>query len=340
VVAVSAVVGSLVASGCGLTSSESVTVDTLGGVGELPGELSGEAVELSLGTVFPRVELSDALALGPVADRVGGNRLLVIGDSIKASTSRRYGGEMCATLVPLGWEVEVNAEVGRFVDFGNRVVRNRLDPDNGLDWDAAVISLGTNFGGDLTAYRQELERLVETLEPRPVVLLTVTEFRPDRIGVNEVIIDMMRVYPHVQVLDWAGISAEDPSLIQPDRIHLTAKGRERITSEIAAVLGEIDAEGVCLETQFRDDSAGGGSSVIGVTPTNPNRSTTTTASDDDDGGDPTSTTKPSAGTSTPQPSTTQPSVTQPSTTQPASVTTAPANSVAPDVAGDGVSATS
>lgn len=314
------VAGALLVGGCGLTSSESITVDTLGGVGELPGEFSGEAVELSLGTVFPRVELSDAPERGPVAERVGGNRLLVIGDSIKASTSRRYGNEMCTTLVPLGWEVEVNAEVGRFVDFGNRVVRDRLDPDNGLDWDAAVISLGTNFGGDLTTYRQELERIVESLEPRPLVLLTVTEFRPDRIGVNEVIIDMMRVYPHVQVLDWAGISAEDSSLIQPDRIHLTAKGRERIASEIAAVLGEIDAEGTCLDTRFRDDSAGspGG---IGVTPANPSRSTTTGPGDDGDAGGDT------GGSSTtsirPATSTTAPSTTQPTTTTTTVATTSP-----------------
>ena len=38
----------------------------------------------------------------------------MIGDSILASTSRRYTGEMCLGLVPLDWAVEVDAEKSRF----------------------------------------------------------------------------------------------------------------------------------------------------------------------------------------------------------------------------------
>ena len=63
---------------------------------------------------------------GTTADLVGeivaGNRILIIGDSIMASTSSRYGGQMCDALVPLGWEVAVEAEPSRFIDFGNRVL--------------------------------------------------------------------------------------------------------------------------------------------------------------------------------------------------------------------------
>ncbi len=54
-------------------------------------------------------------------------RVLMIGDSIMASTSSRYGGEMCKELVPRGWDVEMDAESGRFVDFGDRVLDSRLD---------------------------------------------------------------------------------------------------------------------------------------------------------------------------------------------------------------------
>src|SRR5262245_15564757 len=64
---------------------------------------------------------SDTFAGGAVlADLVEGTRVLMIGDSIMASTSSRYGGEMCKELVPRGWSVEVDAETGRFIDFGDR----------------------------------------------------------------------------------------------------------------------------------------------------------------------------------------------------------------------------
>ncbi len=63
-----------------------------------------------------------------VGDEVIDNRLLVIGDSIMASTATRYSGLMCDELVPLGWAVEVEAEPSRFIDFGNRVLDQTLDP--------------------------------------------------------------------------------------------------------------------------------------------------------------------------------------------------------------------
>ena len=83
---------------------------------------------------------------GTTAELVGesspGNRILIIGDSIMASTSSRYGGQMCDALVPLGWEVAVEAEPSRFIDFGNRVLdkvlvrnpraRGRLERSRGV----------------------------------------------------------------------------------------------------------------------------------------------------------------------------------------------------------------
>ncbi len=110
----------------------------------------------------------------------------MIGDSIMASTSRRYGGEMCEELVPRGWEVEIDAETGRFVDFGDRVLDARLD----AEWDVAVVMLGNNYGADQGVFEEYLTEIVDRLAPRPTVLLTVTEFRPDRAEVNEVIYDI------------------------------------------------------------------------------------------------------------------------------------------------------
>ena len=76
--------------------------------------------------------------------KVKGNRVIIIGDSVMASTSRRYGNTMCGALVPLGWQVELDAETSRFIQFGNKVLDKRLS----AGWDASVILLGNNYGGD------------------------------------------------------------------------------------------------------------------------------------------------------------------------------------------------
>ena len=107
----------------------------------------------------------------------------MIGDSITASLAQRYGGEFCKTLVPLGWQVEVDAEASRFVDFGNQVLDKRL----AATWDAAYVFLGTNYLGDQQSYRKQLEKIVQRLSPMPVVLLTVTNFAENRQEVNDVI---------------------------------------------------------------------------------------------------------------------------------------------------------
>ena len=262
----------VVASACG--GSETVTTDetprTLEGVGQLPEPLtvdpSGDEVErttiATTTSTIPRSTVQREAGLGEVGERVEGNRLIVIGDSITASIARRYGGEMCFALLPFGWAVEVNAEVARFVDFGTRVLDRRLRPDSGVDWDAAVVFLGSNYGGDQERYRAELFDILDRLAPRPTVLVTVTEFRTNRAEVNEVVRSMVDYYPQVQVLDWAVITAEDRSLLSGDGLHLSADGRARLAIELAAMLGQAPSTngdvpaGECLSSSFTDDSAG------------------------------------------------------------------------------------
>ena len=344
-------------AGCGV--AEPSVVGTLDGVGDLPGSLSAEN---DLGSRSD-LDRADILAARPelgMADLIGGPRVMVIGDSIFASMARRYGGEICAALTPLGFDVEVNAEVGRFVDFGERVLERRLRPESGLDWDAVVISLGSNFGGDLSAYRTRLIRILDKLEPRPVLLFTVSEFRPDRIKLNDVIVEMVRMYPNVFVVDWSAIVAKEPSLLQRDRLHLTESGRNRLVSEMARALGRFSTtrQGQCLPTEFSDDSAisgvedativtpprnsGGavtgttvtGTTVNGVAPgvTNPEDDPDDGLSENgpsDDESDPgttttssTSSTTTSTSTSTSTTTTTS-TTTAPTTTAPTTTTTAP-----------------
>ena len=165
---------------------------------------------------------------------VEGKRVLMIGDSIMASTSRRYGGEMCAELVPRGWEVEIDAETGRFVDFGDRVLDARLD----ADWDVAVVMLGNNYGADQAVFEDYLTEIVDRLSPRPTVLLTVTEFRPDRAEVNEVIYDIAADNENVRVVDWAAETADDPALVAGDGLHLSDLGRARYADLVGLELGQ------------------------------------------------------------------------------------------------------
>lgn len=185
---------------------------------------------------------------------IDGTRVLMIGDSVMASTSSRYGGEMCDTLTTDGWQVEVDAETGRFIDFGDQVLDQRLD----ADFDVAVIMLGNNYGANPEVYEEYLHELVDRLEPRPTLLATVTVFQPNRAEVNDIIYDIAQDYDNVRVLDWAGATADDSQLTAGDGLHLSDLGRARFADMVAEELGDAPGrdDGDCLSSSFTDDSAG------------------------------------------------------------------------------------
>jgi hypothetical protein len=160
---------------------------------------------------------------------------------------------MCRELVPRGWEVEMDAETGRFVDFGERVLDARLD----AEWDAAVVMLGNNYGADKAVFSDYLSDIVERLAPRPTVLLTVTEFRPDRADVNDAIYEIAAEHDNVRVVDWAAETADDPALVGGDGLHLSNEGRVRYADLVGLALGSAPGygEGDCLGSEFTDDSA-------------------------------------------------------------------------------------
>jgi hypothetical protein len=278
--------------GEGVASPLTFESGTVAGVGSLPEVLTVNRAETSTSTssTQPRPTIAETAGFETVGEAVDANRVLMIGDSILASTSRRYGGEMCFAMQPLGWAVEINAEPGRFIEFGTRVLDRRLRPEDGVDWDAAVVFLGNNYRGDLDAYRSELFSILDRLAPRPTVLLTVTEFRPDRARVNDVIRDMVRFYPAVRVVDWAEITAADPSLLSRDGLHLSGDGRVRLALEMVEIFGDAPpgSQAACLSTLFTDDSAVTGPGVAAPPTT--------------------------ARTPTPRPTTLGPTNTQPTTT--------------------------
>ena len=226
---------------------------TLTNVGRIPG-INATSGAVVVNGVRASLANLDGPVLGTVAS---GNRLIVLGDSILAGTANRYGGAMCAGLVPLGWRVAVEAEAGQMVGFGRTVLRDRIYEG----WDAAVVFLGTNFGGSASLYEKDLTAIVESLAPRPTLLLTASLFRPTMQQVNQVIRIVASKHPNVSVLDWSTTSVQT-GVLNRDKIHPTDAGRQVLVSSIASALGDAPTgPGACLPSKFTDDSL-----VTGVMP--------------------------------------------------------------------------
>jgi len=337
-----ALCGLLVA--CSSVSSASLESQdsTVEGVGKLPGagpeavaldETTGTTPEASTTTTT----IVPAVSIGSL---VAGNRLLMIGDSITASAAKRYGNEFCETLVPLGWQVEVDAEPSRFIDFGNAVLDQRLS----AKWDAAYVFLGTNYGGHRDIYQKLLEQIVQRLAPTPVVLLTVTEFAENRRDVNAAILEVAAANPNVHVLDWGAIAAADAgTILRGDGHHLTNAGRAKLASSVAGVLGQAPLQpGDCLDTQFTADR---GLDVNGSdappekpvggtpTPTTVKATTATTKPSNTTTPPPTQAPPQTEPPATPPPTTAGPPITRPPRTVPVPTTVAPTVTTPPPVGG-------
>jgi hypothetical protein len=243
---------------------------TVPGVGQVPDAIP--IPSFAEGDGEPRVSVvvtrpidDEGVVLEALAERVNGNRLIVVGDSILASTASRYGEELCTALNPLGWDVEVNAEPGRFVEFGNKVLSQQIPADvsDEDDFDAAVVHLGSNYNGDQDNYREELNEVLFRIAPRPTLLLTVTEYRPSWAEVNEVIDELAELYDNVTVVDWEKV-ARIPGVLSRDGLHPGSQGEDVLVEQISVAMGESnDEEGECLRSSFTDDSAIGSGSGSG-----------------------------------------------------------------------------
>lgn len=237
---------SLTMTGCGVVNFLTNGSNVVDGVGRIPGGDFASLVTLPEGVVIDFPEL-----LGPMmGPQVGGARVLMIGDSIMASTSSRYGNEICDTLTQLGWKVEVEAQTGSFVEFGLKVLGQRLEDG----WDTAVVFLGTNYDGNQKNYEKKMRQIFEGLAPTPFVVLTTAMFKPRQQEVNDVIMKLASEFPNVTVLDWGAIAANN-GLIGKDGIHLTADGRSVFAAAIARALEFAPTrEGECLPIYFKSDA--------------------------------------------------------------------------------------
>lgn len=238
---------SMIVGAC--SQGSNLTADSvLAHVGRIPGlDSSGSVV------VVNGVKANLSALQGPVLGTVSkGNKIIVIGDSIFAGTASRYGGAMCDELVPLGWRVAVEAEAGQTVTFGRTVLRDRIYEG----WDAAVVFLGTNYGGSAEKYQRDLTAIVTSLAPRPTLLLTATLFKPQMADVNNVIRAVAAANSNVSVLDW-GMTSTQAGLLNRDGIHPTDAGRNVLVKSVAAALGNAPvAGGSCLPSKYTDDTMG------------------------------------------------------------------------------------
>jgi hypothetical protein len=309
----------LVLASCGSDDAAPVTSDSVPalvvGVGTLP---SADMQPLTIPptpSTFPSGSSIPIrqLTVGEVAD---GPRLLMIGDSIFASISRRFYNNACEGLVPLGWQVSVEAERGRFIDLGVKILDAKLDDG----WDAAAVFLGTNYGRNKVVYEQYLDEILDRLAPRPTIIFTTTEYRVEQREVNEVIEKEVLARDNLWLVDWRSIS-QAPGVLWRDGIHPTTAGNELMVDILEETLGEApgDEPGECLKSEFKNDTplntvpSGGGSTVPGDSSTSvPDSSSTTgpsTSTPD--------TTAPSGSSSSTPVSTTVPSSTStPGTTAP------------------------
>ena len=244
-----ALVACAMLSACGLfdDSVEDSGPNTVGGVGKIPGSgiIGSATLPDGISVNFPALEGN---IIGP---QVTGNRVLMIGDSVLAGTARRYGGESCAQLVPLGWQVELDAEPGRFIDFAERVVNERVD----ADFDAVVILIGTNYGDDKKVFEDYFSRMLDKIGDLPTLLLTVTRYKESIDEVNEVIRNLASMHANVSVLDWSKLSSE-AGMLRSDDIHPSDAGRVVLATSIAKALGKAPVmPGDCLDSDYTDDSA-------------------------------------------------------------------------------------
>lgn len=241
---------------------------SLDNVGRIPGVDASSGVVVTDGV---RAELSvlEGPVLGPNA---AGNRLLMIGDSILAGTASRYGGEMCDTLVPLGWRVALEAEAGQMIGFGRTVLRDRIYEG----WDAAVVFLGTNYGGIIESYTRDLTAIVESLAPRPTLLLTPTEFKTSMKQVTEAIRVIAAKNAHVSVLDW-GTTSLQPGVLNKDKVHPSVAGRKVLVASIAAAIGSPPSgTGSCLASKYTNDTLVDDDVMPSVDTSTPRTTSTTT----------------------------------------------------------------
>lgn len=194
---------------------------------------------------------------GPVGEVADGDRLLLIGDTAMLSLTPRAGGLACDVLSGLGWQVDIEAELGRYIGFASEVV-DELVIDVADDWHVIGLMFGHHLDTTVDEFGETLDDLLRRLGDVPVLLYTRSEVDDASAELNGVIRASAVDRPNVVLVDWGfSVAAEQElDLVDADGFP-TAAGMERITVLTAGALGPspTGAGGLCFEPVFTDDSA-------------------------------------------------------------------------------------
>lgn len=229
-------------------------------IGGLPGPLSDTTTptlpELDISTTTSSTAPEREPIRGPLVDEVLDHRVLLVGDTALAATAPRAGGIMCDVVTGFGWDVEVEAEPGRSIDFATEVFDELFDDGEG--WDVVGLMFGHHVPGTVEAFERTLDELLERLAPTPVILYTVAELGDEQVEVNRLLRERQRSWPNVVLVDWAEATGLEPDVLLDGRGPTPSEeGAGRLALFTAALLSRVpgDQSGTCLDSLFTDDSA-------------------------------------------------------------------------------------
>jgi hypothetical protein len=258
--------GAVVCAGCAGDGGEPealVRVPDTVALGALPAPITTVAAGIAPPTTAPTTiveAVEDELEPieGQVGEVVDGDRILLIGDSAMATLTERQEGAACAALTELGWDVEIEAEMARYLPFADEVI-DELVVDQGEGWDVIGLMFGHLLDTSIEEFGSQLERILAELSPRPILLYTVTQDGDDVAAqLNEVIRQIGDETPNVVVVDWgAAVAFEQNVDLTDDEGLPNEDGMGRIVLLTAAALGEAPGGGIglCIDPRFTDDSA-------------------------------------------------------------------------------------
>jgi lysophospholipase L1-like esterase/predicted small secreted protein len=192
------------------------------------------AVELTAPTTLGVTETPDSSISPLTRPEITDNRVYLVGDSIAESVGPRYSGTVCDALEPLGWNVTVDAVMGR--NTGQAVQSMRAHRSS--VGQVLVVLIGHNDGIDPAAYHDNLTRLLAAApNARWILLLTNYEFERGRNRMNLILYALAASDERIQVVDWNSVVKGTKGAIRGDGLHLTAVGEKALAETIAEALG-------------------------------------------------------------------------------------------------------
>jgi lysophospholipase L1-like esterase len=162
------------------------------------------------------------------------NHVFLLGDSITESVGPRYSGTVCTSLEPLGWNVIVDAHMGRNTTQATKELHDHLDSVGQV----LVVLIGHNDPIDPAAYRTKIGALLSLVPTVPrILLLTNYQFETGRDRMNAVLGDVAAGDPRIQLVDWNAVVSSTAHAIGGDGLHLSSIGEVTLADTLATALG-------------------------------------------------------------------------------------------------------